>query len=167
MPTLVSGALTVLADRGIVPSVFSEEKNKELDKSKWENGEWNLEPDDIKWTDPETQFPCWIRRNQFGALCGYVGVPKGHPYFEKDGEAFAVSIHGGITFSDYMKKYNHWWLGFDCAHHNDLTPQFSALASDIGTYKNISYVINNILALVEFFKPENILENKIIGKENW
>ena len=136
MPTPVSGVLTVLADRGIVPLVFSEEKNKELNKSKWSSGEWDLEPDNVKWTDPETQLPCWIKRNNFGAFCGYVGIPKGHPYFEKVGDTLNISVHGGITWSNYQEKYSHWWLGFDCAHHMDKTPQELYIDRN-NTYKNI------------------------------
>lgn len=155
----------VLEDRGIVPSVFSEENNKELDKRRWSKGEWDLEPDSIKWTDPKSNFPCWIKRNTFGALCGYVGIPDYHTYYKQEGGTFNISVHGGITFSDHIDKYSAWWFGFDCAHHMDKTPQ--AFGADTGTYKNIAYVIDNIIILIDFLNPENILERKITRNEYW
>lgn len=66
-------------------------------------------------------FPCLIVRNPMGALCGYVGVPPGHPlngvgyndcvfgcadfnsddfhYCEHRPEGF-LRVHGGLTFAD-------------------------------------------------------------------
>lgn len=45
-------------------------------------GEWDNEPDYLKWRDPETGLLCMIRRNSFmGTLNGYVCVKRGHPFF--------------------------------------------------------------------------------------
>lgn len=55
-----------------------------VDKSKWERGEWDKEPDKIQFEDPETKLPCLIVRGPSGALCGYVGVSEGHPFFGLD-----------------------------------------------------------------------------------
>jgi hypothetical protein len=46
-------------------------------------GEWDNEPDKIQFFEPYSAYTCLIVRNQFGALCGYVGIPETHPYFEK------------------------------------------------------------------------------------
>lgn len=66
----------------------------------------------------------------FGHRCGYVGIPKWHPYYkiilENDPEAY-FNVHGGITYSDHElpafvgddKIANHFWLGFDCGHAGD------------------------------------------------
>ena len=54
------------------------------DKSEWEDGAWQTEPDKIQYMDEEFGFPCLILRNQLGALCGYVGVPSTHKAFEQD-----------------------------------------------------------------------------------
>jgi len=53
------------------------------------------------------------------ALCGYVMVPKSHPYHGKgyDNDNVDVSVHGGLTFSDGFRSG--WWFGFDCAHSGD------------------------------------------------
>lgn len=86
-----------------------------VDKSDWPRGEWDAEPDKIQWQDGATGLPCLIVRNGVGALCGYVGVPKGHPWHgvrysecpEKCGEKWCdhrpeshLEAHGGITFTD-------------------------------------------------------------------
>lgn len=55
---------------------------KYVDKKDWPRGPWNNEPDKIQFEDPETKLPCLIVRNGAGALCGYVGVSRGHPFFE-------------------------------------------------------------------------------------
>lgn len=50
------------------------------DKSTWGEGPWQDEPDKVQWQDEETGYPCLIVRNpHMGFLCGYVGVPPGHP----------------------------------------------------------------------------------------
>ena len=52
-----------------------------MDRSDWPRGEWTSEPDKMQWQDEATGLPCLIVRNQSGALCGYVGVAEGHPFF--------------------------------------------------------------------------------------
>lgn len=49
--------------------------------------------------------------------CGYVGIPTNHPFFEKNYDEIDISVHGGLTFSDYMDGI--WFIGFDCAHVGD------------------------------------------------
>lgn len=124
------------------------------DKVGWPDGPWKDEPDKIQFTDKATGLPCLIHRNYGGALCGYVGVTEGHPWFEKhydevmggdwDEDDFhqRVSVHGGLTFSSFCKETDEetgqgichvpdpgepqrvWWLGFDCAHSGDLCPGY-------------------------------------------
>lgn len=59
--------------------------------------------------------------------CGYVGVPEGHRAFGVDYDDVNMSVHGGLTFSDYgkandvLKGSDTYWLGFDCAHYGDKT----------------------------------------------
>lgn len=110
-------------------------------------GPWDDEPDKAQWVDEATGLPCLIVRNRLGALCGYVGVSAGHPFFEKGYDDVPVDVHGGLTFSgkcqpepigdvldrrdpeervchvvDPGEDDNVWWLGFDTAHMNDLVP---------------------------------------------
>ena len=74
------------------------------DKSAWGPGPWQEEPDKRQWQDEATGLPCLIVRNNGGALCGYVGVPKGHPDHGKDYDAVDVDVHGGLTFADTCVK---------------------------------------------------------------
>ena len=42
-------------------------------------GEWENEPDSEEFVHAE--LPCLVVRTDMGHLCGYVGVPKGHPAY--------------------------------------------------------------------------------------
>lgn len=74
-----------------------------------------------------------IRHPDLKHLCGYVGIPKGHPLFGKDmesDECNRLAVHGCITYSDNHlpltkpnKKPKYWWLGFDTAHGFDVIPE--------------------------------------------
>lgn len=66
-----------------------------------------------------------VTDNGVGYRCGYVRLPKGHPWHGKDysDEAlYEVDVHGGLTFAapdTHCGKGGEddaWWLGFDCAH---------------------------------------------------
>ena len=64
----------------------------------------------------------WITtHNGMGYRCGYVRIPKGHPWHGIE-EPENIEVHGGITFAepdvpcDKGGEDNAWWLGFDCAH---------------------------------------------------
>ena len=68
-------------------------------------------------------FQCLTRRTAMGIACGYVGLPRSHPYHGKRYDAINdIEIHGGLTFSGYGKGWNDglWYLGFDCGHAFDL-----------------------------------------------
>lgn len=149
-----------------------------VDKSSWGPGEWQDEPDKMQWQDEATGLPCLIVRNGevTGALCGYVGVPESHPYFEKGYDDVNVDVHGGLTFANFCRpredeaqgichtpapgEPDHvWWLGFDCAHAGDLSPAMEARlrrtpfgATVYGggweeTYKDVGYVKQQITQL--------------------
>ena len=112
------------------------------EKQDWPDGPWQNEPDKLQWTDQQTGLPCLIKRNRMGALCGYVGVSEGHPWFGKDYDYDMEpypDVHGGITYGDLCEDDapeaigichvpapgepdRVWWLGFDCAHSGDLIP---------------------------------------------
>lgn len=114
------------------------------DKSGWGEGAWQDEPDKIQFEDPDTGLPCLIVRNQMGALCGYVGVPEGHPWYRKGFyDLDEISVHGGPTFTGHCTEGgeedhsichvpdpgepdNVWWVGFDCHHAYDVGPAYEA-----------------------------------------
>lgn len=140
------------------------------DKSTWGDGPWQDEPDKMQFPDPVTGLPCLIVRNPYGALCGYVGVTEGHPFYKKGGYDFNLSVHGGITFTAMCSpgddeehgichlpgegESDHvWWLGFDCAHYSDKSPkmvlQFPTLDFPDDVYRDIDYVKSEIASLAQ------------------
>lgn len=140
---------------------------KTYDGKPWPRGPWDSEPDKRQWEDEATGLACLIVRGPSGALCGYVGVPEGHPWHEKPyGEVGDVDVHGGLTFDGFCQEGGHichktdahdrvWWLGFDCAHSFDACPRrdFSesrgfSFAGD-GVYRDISYVADEVKKLAQ------------------
>jgi hypothetical protein len=120
-------------------------------------GEWDNEPERTEWKS-EAGFPCIsLRAGSAGALCGYVGVPPGHPWHGKsyeDLESSTIQVHGGVTYaSPCQGEVCHvaapgepddvWWLGFDCAHAFDYCPGFADSGRkrlDCEVYRNLAYV---------------------------
>ena len=136
-----------------------------IDKSEWAPGPWHQEPDKIEWR--HNGLPCLIVRGPSGALCGYVGVPPGHPWHGADGGVGepGLDVHGGITYGDRCQadgKICHvarpgepddvWWLGFDCAHYGDAIPSRTGDWRLMGTYKDIAYVRREVERLAEMVK---------------
>lgn len=146
-----------------------------VDKSTWGDGPWQDEPDKAQWQDELTRLPCLMHRSRSsGGLCGYVGVPPGHPWYGVQHDAVGdddahVSVHGGLTFSDFCREGANesegichvpgpgepervWWLGFDCGHSGDLSPAVNATLRELGherrcrfgeshqTYRTLEYV---------------------------
>ena len=98
-----------------------------------------------------------IRSDATGVLCGYVRVPRGklhsklskYPsrhkprFFEfggvkrkvkncsyNHGLLKTIEVHGGLTFAGsiyYRKKFDEYWIGFDCGHAWDFMPYTSML----------------------------------------
>jgi hypothetical protein len=98
------------------------------------------EPDKEQWADESTGLPCLLKRNpRSGALCGYVGVPEGHPWFEAPCDS--IPLWAGdreLTYSGLCEPGPEdrtichvpgpgepdrvWWLGFHCAGTWDVMP---------------------------------------------
>jgi hypothetical protein len=141
----------------------------------WPSGEWDSEPDKMQWPDEATGLPCLaVRHPRSGNWCGYVGVAEGHPLFGKDYDDADLEVHGGITFAEACRpgsdestgichtpapgEPDHvWWLGFDCAHAWDHSPddvRRSAegypwnLLSD-SHYRTLAYVQNECRSLAQ------------------
>lgn len=99
----------------------------------WPSGAWTDEPDREQWLDGDSGLECLVQRMSTGSLCGYVGLPSGHPWFElsyADAPLEAVRVHGKITYANSSQGLVCcpgdkllWWIGFDCAHNGlDLYP---------------------------------------------
>ena len=138
------------------------EYTKTMDRSKWGKGPWNDEPQDkIQWLDEASNLPCIAKRGPLGAWCGYVGVPAGHSFYRMDYNDVDIDQpHGGLTYADFCmadvdeehaichvvepgEPDDVWWLGFDCAHANDVIPGLDHHLQlyDIGrVYRTLDYV---------------------------
>lgn len=70
-------------------------------------------------------YTCAVLLMPLGHRCGYVGIPKGKPYYGyRYGKLDFVDCHGGLTYSeDFLKADGvpdgRWWIGFDCMHAYD------------------------------------------------
>lgn len=142
-----------------------------VDKSTWPRGPWDDEPDRLEWRTPAAPgFACLIVRGRVGALCGYVGVPPGHPAHGQDRDGAVlhdVFVHGGLTFAGPCQTEGHaderichvpepgesddvWWLGFDCAHAGDISPGLGIGRAGIfpgDVYRDVAYVRAEVVGL--------------------
>lgn len=141
-----------------------------IDKSGWGSGPWSDEPDKRQWRDEATGLPCLIVRagRDLGHLCGYVGVPAGHPAHGKDYDHLDVEVHGGLTFASACshgaedraichkvepgEPDDVWWLGFDCAHIGDVSPAMGRYQKHRNwdeSYKDFDFVVREVQRLAE------------------
>jgi len=96
-------------------------------------GAWMDEPDRVEFR--YNGLDCLIVRNErMFNLCGYVALPKAHPFHKKGYDDMGYDVHGGLTYSDLCddhrichatdddKAEKAFWIGFDCAHGGDFVP---------------------------------------------
>jgi len=126
-------------------------------KERISEGPWSAEPDRQEWK--YKGFPCLIVRNHMGVLCGYVGVPSNHPYYQMNYEEIPLEVHGGLTYSQHCRENichkpaegepdDVWWLGFDCGHYGDLIPCYKDLNPDF-EYRDMNYVKAEVEGLAD------------------
>lgn len=80
------------------------------------------------------------------------------------GALSSIDVHGGLTFSGRIRcngcnpitKKREFWIGFDCAHSNDMVPKmvdfFDKGKTTIrpeGVYRNFAYVTKEVNSLAE------------------
>ena len=123
--------------------------------------QWMMEPNEKIFYF--RKYKCAILRNpEWGFLCGYVGIPKGHLFYKKFYEKIDVECHGGLTFSDFFgggfyRNYGKglddglWYIGFDCCHLGDFSPfrkTFQSLNLIADAYRDMDYVTNQCKNIV-------------------
>lgn len=101
-------------------------------KESWGDGPWLNEPG----MDEEVIFEykgyeCVLRRNDFGAWCGYVIVPIDSKWAKYEHPMdIPLRIHGGITYGEEgaIRESGKpvYVIGFDCSHLNDYSPLTAA-----------------------------------------
>lgn len=59
-------------------------------------------------------FRCVVVAQRMGHRCGYVQIPKEHPYFEQPYETVDrfLEVHGGLTYAK-MSEEGHMWTADD------------------------------------------------------
>ena len=100
---------------------------------------WENEPDHAEWVQEVSGYKCRISRMEgSGALCGYVGIPKGHKYWgviydegDEELDAIADDVHGGFTYTEEGDD-GWWYFGFDTTHINDFAPKLVELLIEFG-----------------------------------
>lgn len=106
--------------------------NYSIDRTGWPTGPWDLEGDREEWKT-KAGLPGLMVRNRYGAWCGYAAVLPGHPYYKEYYDEIDISVHGGLTYAGACQGNichtpppgepdDVWWLGFDCAHFDDMYP---------------------------------------------
>lgn len=117
----------------------------------WRPGPWDSEPDYMEFEF--LGFLCIMRRNMnFGNWCGYIRVPRLHPWYATSDESeLNVPVHGGVTYAgpcfigddvDETTDPEYILIGFDCAHAGDVMPGYRI--GGAGTYKDINFVSNEL-----------------------
>lgn len=129
---------------------------------------WETEPNSLDWE--HAGLRCAIRRHPEGLhLCGYVGVPAGHPLF---GVGYydstpalggrnpnrVINVHRGLTYAqDRLPDGGGaglWWFGFDCGHLlTDYIPGYATMGppflQDELAYKDMTFVRRETEQLAE------------------
>jgi hypothetical protein len=114
-------------------------------KSKWGSGPWQEELDEAHFECEG--IPCLVLRSLAGTLCGYVAVPKGHPWHGQTICEISAEVHGGVSWAAACDDYriyipprnflletadetdvwwDVWWVGFDTSHFGDYMPAHEA-----------------------------------------
>jgi hypothetical protein len=121
------------------------------DRSRWkQGGAWWQEPDRLDW-EHEGVTCLALRHPTSGHWCGYVGMKPGHPWYGKDYDSVECEVHYGLTYAQGCEgnichtpkpgEPEHlWWLGFDCAHCDDVQPCDGSLNFREATYKTLEFV---------------------------
>lgn len=110
-------------------------------------GPWQDEASEASWYNHGLR--CYITRPvpEMGHWCGYVDIPKGHPWFGMSYDdiddklvTIDVHIHGGLTYADDAQGY--WRVGFDCAQAGDMVPGLDWQRDSDYIYRTQEWVIN-------------------------
>jgi hypothetical protein len=89
-----------------------------IDRSKWQSGPWDSEPDREEWHEGEVR--CLLTRNyDHGAWHGYAIVQPSHPWAFLHWYALPTFVAEWGTVTPDGST----WFGFDCAHHGQGTPR--------------------------------------------
>jgi hypothetical protein len=160
--------------------IYTAEKKAEW----WGDGEWVNEPDLVEFSHngieckiirQAIQEPCIEKNHIFGGhLCGYVFIPKDHPYFGKEDCVNDLEVHGGITYNSFNGDIHQ--IGFDCAHFGDIVPSMTKIKDSLmqefqdqfpklpspwkDEYRNMEYVTKECISLAKQIIAADIKQHR-------
>lgn len=117
--------------------------------------------DDWKWLEEPNKvafehvgIQCLILRDRYLWLAGYVGLPEGHPHYNKHFRDVEVQdVHRGLNFSGrgdgQRRTKGLWWLGFYCDRPGDKVPDRIDNLKGGEVYRTIDYVTAEVKKLAE------------------
>lgn len=136
-------------------------------------GPWQSEP--VHAVFAHAGLNCYILLNPMLVYCGYVAVPKDHPWHGKayqDAEGEDVPSHGGLTFAGNLRGLmtmepittDEWAFGFDCCHIGDYSPvmidkEYSGCPKPL--WRNFEYVKGIVMELAEFLAKKGKSDEKM------
>ena len=127
------------------------------------------EPDYVKgWI---LGMPYRIQRHpEMGHLCGYIRLPKDHPWMKDaakkkptrtlrgkyrfDAKGYfargisSINVHGDVTYYGGLRRGNGLWIGFDCAHYMDFVPGQRHHFENT-EYRDVAYVKKELESIAE------------------
>jgi len=101
-----------------------------------------------EWTT-KAGFKAEVIATDMGHRCGYVTVPKDHPWHGKTYNDVDLDVHGGLTYAGM--EDGDWWFGYDCAHFGDardpelMSDKYKAIrmrSFDGDTVKTLDFCVN-------------------------
>ena len=83
--------------------------------------------------------------------CGYVSVPKNHPFYGKRYLEIEdkIEVHGGLTFSGKLHSLDGLWFGWDYAHGGDFTFPYTMTGDKRWSTQEI---VDECLRVIEQFR---------------
>ena len=96
--------------------------------------------------------------NLGGYPTAYVGLPKGHPLYNKtlgDIELTDIDVHGGITYAEPYLTFNTpegWYIGWDYAHMGDYRTSSIAMLESPGHKYTTEEMIDDCESVIDAIK---------------
>lgn len=86
--------------------------------------------------------------------CGYVSVPKNHPFYGKSYEDIQdkIRVHGGLSFSGKLHGSKDLWFGWDYAHCEDHTYLPVCGVGFLGKRWSTSEIVDECLKVTKQFQ---------------
>lgn len=100
---------------------------------------------DVELVDRPSGYKIHAKRTSLGHWCGYLYLPRGHPWHGTTNE-LDVDVHGGITYAN-LEPDRTWCIGFDCAHLGDRVPCMDSRPGE--TYRDLDFVKHELHKLAE------------------